>query len=69
MVSDATTLAEQDADEDFELADEVPGVGAVLVNGVEKLRFVAGTWSARHTAERSTKERGGGEGEEPLTLL
>ncbi len=69
MISDTTALAKQGADEDLELADEVRGVGAVLVNSVEKLRFVAGTWSARHSAERSTKERGRGKGEEPLTLL
>ena len=43
MVSDAPALAEQGADKDFEFADKMCGISAVLVDGIEKLRFVAGT--------------------------
>jgi hypothetical protein len=43
MVSNTPTLAEQDVDEDFELADKMREVSAVLIDGVEKLRFVAST--------------------------
>lgn len=46
MVSDSPALAEQGADEDFELADKMRGVSAVLVDSVEKLRFVARRWLA-----------------------
>ena len=46
MVLDTPSLAEQGADEDFELADKMRWVSAVLVDGVEKLRFVASTWLA-----------------------
>jgi len=69
MVSDTPTLAEQGADEDFELADKMRGVSAVLVDGVEKLRFVASTWLACPSAERFGEERGRGEGEGELTPL
>ena len=53
MNSDITALAEKGADEDFELADKMRGVDAVLVHGVEKLRFIAGTWSVRHRLNAS----------------
>ena len=69
MVSDTPALAEQSADEDFELADKMRGVSAVLVDGVEKLRFVASTWLACPSAERFGKERGREKGEEVLTPL
>lgn len=45
------------------------GVSAVLVDGVEKLRFVASTWLACPSAERFGEERGRGEGEGELTPL
>ena len=35
MVSDAPALAEQCANEDFELADKMCGIRAVLVDGIE----------------------------------
>ena len=69
MASDTPALAEQGADEDFEFADKMRRVSAVLVDGIEKLRFVASTWSACDSAEQLGKERGKGRGEEVLTPL
>lgn len=43
MFSNILALVEQDVDEDFELANKVPEVSVVLIDSVEKLRFVART--------------------------
>jgi len=43
MFSNILALVEQDVDEDFELANKMREVSVVLIDSVEKLRFVART--------------------------
>jgi hypothetical protein len=43
MVSNTLALVEQDVDKDFELANKMREVSAILIDSIEKLRFVART--------------------------